>query len=286
MTYGITGNTGKERLWQPVSGLIDWFEGHGLSYVLESDVADGLVARGLQAADLCQAHTAQDPALESDVILSFGGDGTLLNAAHEIGVRQVPILGVNIGRLGFLADIEVNDLHRTIERLEAGDYRIEGRTVLAGRTGDGPVRYALNEFVLKREGSAGLISVRVTVDGRYLNTYWADGLIIATSTGSTAYSLSAGGPIIEPGSGVVVITPIAPHTLTVRPILVPNTARIEARVESTASAFTLSSDGRGGGKPGDPAQPIVIQKADYVVNLVKLPEQQYYDTLRKKLRWG
>ncbi len=285
MRYGITGNSGKDKLWQPVSDLVDWLTERNLPYVLEPDVAAGLVTRDLQPAALCEARRSYDPAAESDIILSFGGDGTLLNAAHEIGAREVPILGINIGRLGFLADIEVNQLLRTMERLEAGDFLLEGRTVLSGKAGQEPVRYAFNEFVIKREGSSALISLRVTIDGSYLNTYWADGLIVATSTGSTAYSLSVGGPIIEPGSGVVVITPIAPHTLTVRPILVSNNSIIEVHVESTGSKFTLSYDGHSSILK-DPTQPILIKKAPHVVKLVKMPEQHYFDTLRKKLGWG
>ncbi|HEX7070364.1 MAG TPA: NAD(+)/NADH kinase, partial [Rhodothermales bacterium] len=222
MRYGIAGNTSKDNLWRPVAALAEWMLEEGVEFCLREDVADGLVERKLLPAPVCAARSETDLAAVSDVVLSFGGDGTLLNTAHEVGKRATPILGVNIGRLGFLAEVEESQLRDTIKRLEAGDYRIDGRMVLGGRTSGGTIlreSWALNEFVIERAGASKMISIDVSVDGIYLNKYWADGLIIATPTGSTAYSLSTGGPLMTPGCGAIILTPIAPHTLTVRPMV-------------------------------------------------------------------
>ena len=288
MRYGIAGNTSKDKLWRPVAALAQWLLDEGIEFCMSEDVAAGLVARGLLRDTVCSARTEKDLAAASDVVLSFGGDGTLLRTAHEVGTRATPILGVNIGRLGFLAEVEEAHLRRTIQRLEAGDYRIEGRMVLRGRTSDDAALsadWALNEFVIERAGASKMVAIDVTVDGIYLNRYWADGLIFATPTGSTAYSLSAGGPIMTPGCGAVILTPIAPHTLTVRPIVLPDTAVIKARVHSEGQPYVISADGFSTLIRTDGIE-LSIRRAGHDVNLVKLPEQDYFQTIRSKLMWG
>lgn len=288
LTYGITGNTTKEKLWDPVARLVGWFLEREMDFCLSTEVARGLAERGLAGPGICAAREQAELATAADIILSFGGDGTLLHSAHEVGTAGTPILGVNIGRLGFLADIEMTQVQETILRLEAGEYRIERRMVLSAEVYDSErlqTEWALNEFVLERSGPSGLISIDVTVDGVHLNEYWADGLIISTATGSTAYSLSVGGPIIAPACGVIIITPIAPHSLTVRPIVLPDTSRIEARIVDSRQPYVLAADGRSQSfeKTGLRFQ---MRRADHTVNLVKLPEQHYFQTIRSKLMWG
>ncbi len=288
MIYGITGNTGKEKLWLPVAQLIGWFMERGLSFCLHRDVATGLAERRLLDPSVCEGHCSSDPARCADVILSFGGDGTLLNSAHEVGARGVPILGVNIGRLGFLAEIEVGQVQQTIERLEDGDYKVDRRMVLQVEMDNGvqlETSWALNEFVIERGGAAKLISIDISVDGEPLNTYWADGLIIATPTGSTAYSLSTGGPIMMPGCGAMILTPIAPHMLTVRPLVLPDTVEIEAAIRSEHQPFVLAADGFSHLIEGAQTR-FRIRRAQHTVNLIKLPEQHYFQTIRSKLMWG
>ncbi len=290
MIYGITGNTQKDALWEPVAEFAAWLEEESLSFLLQADLADGLAQRDLLDHETCHRHRSDAPAADSDVILSFGGDGTMLLSAHEVGTYETPILGVNIGRLGFLAEIEVGQLHATIRSLESGDYRIESRTLLSADVlgeGTAATYWALNEFVIERSGSAGLLSIRVTVDGVHLNDYWADGLIISTPTGSTAYSMSVGGPIVAPGADVVILTPLAPHSLTVRPIVLPASAVIQARVTRNEQPYVLAFDGRSrvfeqAGESVD----FRFSRASHVVNLIKLPEQHYFQTLRSKLMWG
>ncbi len=290
MTYGITGNTQKNRLWKPVAELVSWLESEGLAFKLNSDLASGLVERNLTSAARCASAATPDLAQESDMILSFGGDGTLLTSAQEAGTHGTPILGINIGRLGFLADIEATQIRDAIRSLEQGAYRIEERLPLAARvqTPDSHWAYwALNEFVLERSGSAGLISIRAIVDGVHLNDYWADGLIVATPTGSTAYSMSAGGPIVVPGSEVFILSPLAPHSLTIRPIVLPADSVIEAEVSSDDTSYVLGFDGHS--QPFNPEEgPVTFRfaRANHRVRLVKLPEQHYFQTLRSKLMWG
>ena len=288
MTYGITGNTQKNELWKPAADLTSWLMGQGLSFYLHEDLADGLENRNLLDASICRKHGREDLVGAADMILSFGGDGTMLRSAHEVGTQGTPILGVNIGRLGFLADIEVSDLQATIRRLEKGDYRVESRLVLEAQLTSPSIskkRWALNELVVDRSGPAGLISIDVVVDDEPLNTYWADGLIVSTPTGSTAYALAAGGPIVAPDSDVVLLAPVAPHSLTVRPIILPASSTIEVRVEADRKPYVLAADGDSI-IIEEKFLEITIRQAAHKVNLVKLPEQHYFHTLRSKLMWG
>ena len=222
------------------------------------------------------------------MLLSWGGDGTLLNSAREAGTSHTPILGVNIGRLGFLADVETEHIQSAILALERGEYRVEERTLLDVHTSPAGVlapTWALNEFAIERSGQAGLLSIRVEIDGAFLNEYWGDGLIVATPTGSTAYSLSVGGPIIAPGAGVIVLSPVAPHTLTVRPVIVPDTSRLALRVFSRQNPYVVAIDGKGTRVEKDDVVFEVV-RADHTIHLVKLLGQGYFDTLRSKLMWG
>lgn len=288
MKYGITGNTQKEKLWTPVAHLAAWLMENDLDFCMKADLALGLAERRLLDTAVCEAHSVPDLAASADVLLSFGGDGTLLHSAHEVGTRGIPILGVNIGRLGFLADIEVGQLQQTILRLERGEYRTEQRMVLAAEIHDEALRetrWALNEFVVERSGPSGMLSINIAADGIHLNEYWADGLIIATATGSTAYSLSVGGPIVAPGCDVIILTPIAPHSLTVRPIVLPGSSVVEARVVDHQQPYVLAADGRSASFHA-PGVRFVIRRAAHTVNLVKLPEQHYFQTIRSKLMWG
>lgn len=290
MIYGITGNIRKDAIWSPVAEFATWLEAESLPFLLQGDLADGLASRELLDIDTCHSHRSDALAADSDILLSFGGDGTMLQSAHEVGTYETPILGVNIGRLGFLAEIEVGQLQASVRSLEEGDFRVEPRMLLSADVVEAAsigTYWALNEFVIERSGSAGLLSIRVTVDGVHLNDYWADGLIISTPTGSTAYSMSVGGPIVAPGSEVVILTPLAPHSLTVRPIVIPADAVIHARVTRNEQPYVLAYDGLSRVfDQSDEAAEFRFSRASHVVKLVKLPEQHYFQTLRSKLMWG
>jgi NAD+ kinase len=259
-----------------------------IPFTLHPIIAEGLQARALVAADVLGGMISSDLAEDVDIMLSFGGDGTLLRSAHEVGTLGTPILGVNIGRLGFLANVEVGDLEATILQLEKGNYGLESRLALsveieAEDTPD-PL-WALNEIVIERGGPVGMLAIEVYVDGTFLNTYWADGLIASTPAGSTAYSLAVGGPIVAPGSDVLILSPIAPHSLTVRPIVIPSGSVIEAQVVSSRQPYVLAADGMSTVPREDSAR-IRIREAEHRINLVTLPEQHYFQTLRSKLTWG
>ncbi len=288
MVYGITGNPTKDNLWDPLATLIQRLQDDDIEFWIHEPIASGLVERDLFAPAVCREHAVSNIAEAGDLVLSFGGDGTLLRSAHLTGPNDTPLLGVNIGRLGFLADIEIEQIHDALDALEAGDYRVEERLVLQAQMDSHPAfdaEWALNEFVLDRSGAAGLIEIEVTVDGTPLNTYWADGLIIGTPTGSTAYSLSTGGPIIAPGVEAVILTPIAPHTLTVRPIVLPADVTITCRVLQNDQPYVFAADGRST-MFDEHGLEFSVEQAAHTVNLVKLPGQHFFHTLRSKLMWG
>src|SRR5690606_19518555 len=251
-------------------------------------VAAGLVTRGLAEAAFCEAHATVDLAAEVDLVLSFGGDGTLLNTAHAVGTRGTPILGVNIGRLGFLTGSEVGEVEQAIRQTEAGEHRIEARVAIeADIEGDEPSepRWALNDVVVAKSGSASMIDVKVHAGGHYLNDYWADGLIVATPTGSTAYSLAAGGPLLAPNTDLIVVTPIAPHALTTRPIVLPDRVELTLEVTTRERPFLLAYDGTSEVIERGSAR-IVLRRASHTVRLVRLPGHGYSQTIRSKLSWG
>jgi len=220
------------------------------------------------------------------MVLSFGGDGTLLATARKVGRHQTPILGVNLGGLGYLAEISLESLYPRVEELLSGAYRVEDRMVLSCSVVGSPQVYqALNDVVIDKAAFTRVVRIRTTIGGRYLNTYTGDGLIVATPTGSTAYSLSLGGPIVEPALNALIVNPLSPHTLADRPMIIGAEREIEAVIESGHSAMILSTDGqierhlRVGDK-------ILIRRADYVVKLVHFQDKFFYDVLREKLKWG
>ncbi|MEM0963274.1 MAG: NAD(+)/NADH kinase [Bacteroidota bacterium] len=286
MTYGITGNPTKDALWQPLRQLVAWLAQDGVAFGITPPLADGLLRRGLSDPALVEAHRQQDVAAGADVLLSFGGDGTLLRTAHA--ARGRPILGVNIGRLGFLTKVEVGEIWTAIEAIERGRTGIEERMTLdvevEGGGLEGVPSWALNDVVADKSGTTSMIQVEARVDGIPLNTYWADGLVVATPTGSTAYALSVGGPILTPGTETIVVAPIAPHTLTARPIVLPCDAKLELRVETRDHPFAFACDGISTVLDGGAV--IHIRRGEEPVRLVTLPDRDYFSTIRDKLSWG
>lgn len=280
MTVGIVINRDKTRAAESVAELCRTLDRRGITVSINRDAAD--LMKGLP----CPARSVDMPALlrDCDFILSFGGDGTLLATARAVGHSGKPILGVNIGKLGFLTAVEMADVVRAVERLIAGDYRSESRLVLHAQLDGHPPIFALNDLVVIRSDAARMIRIRVDVDGTFLNRYTADGLIVATPTGSTAYSLSANGPILTPSLDALVINPICPHTLTMRPIVVGGTQEIRLHLEDGYTAF-LSSDGQEE-KQLTGGEVITIRKAAHAIQLVRFPEKDFFDILRGKLHWG
>jgi NAD+ kinase len=219
-----------------------------------------------------------------DVLISFGGDGTMLSAANLLLKSNIPIMGVNVGKLGFLAEYSIQSLDKALIDLVEGNFRIVDRSVLEANA-KGQTLYALNDFVVEKKGSSRMITVSAYTNEHYIGDYRGDGLIVTTPTGSTAYSLSCGGPILSPSTKVICLTPIAPHSLTYRPLVLPDTNEIELRVFSPTGEANLVADGRTTVTIQN-NDTIKIHKSNYVVKLIKPTNSTYYDLLRKKLLWA
>ncbi|MDY4432699.1 MAG: NAD kinase [Prevotella sp.] len=233
------------------------------------------------------AGTFRDLDFDIDYVISMGGDGTLLKAASKVGARSVPIIGINMGRLGYLADVPATDIEEAIERLYSGDYVTENHSVIEATAMRGSLSgcpRALNDIAVLKQDNASMITIHARIDGKELITYQADCLIISTPTGSTAYSLSNGGPIIMPATDVLCLTPVAPHSLSVRPIVVPAKAEITLTVESRSHNYLVAIDGRSEKLPERTT--LRIRRAPYEVKIVKRHGGGYITTLRGKMMWG
>ncbi|MFO7613192.1 MAG: NAD kinase [Bacteroidales bacterium] len=222
-----------------------------------------------------------------DYLISIGGDGTILNALTLVRDSGIPVMGINIGRLGFLSSISKDEILPAIDRLINRDFTIDPRALVRLSEPEnlfGDLNYALNEFTITRKDTTTLIKLHVYVDDMFLNSYWADGLIIATPTGSTAYSLSTGGPIMTPGSENFVITPIAPHNLTVRPVVIPDKSKIRIVVDGREEQYFVSLDSRRASI--QPNLELVVEKSDFKFNIIQMKDRNFFMTIREKLKWG
>jgi NAD+ kinase len=232
-------------------------------------------------------YEAHDKPEDIDFFISIGGDGTLLEAVTHIGRLQTPVLGINTGRLGFLATISKEECEQALERVLKGAYGLDKRSVLKLESNAAvfnSMNFALNDFTVVKKDTSSMITIHTYIDGEFLNSYWADGIIVATPTGSTGYSLSCGGPLIFPRSGNFVITPVSPHNLTVRPIIVSDSSVISFQIEGRSKRFLVSLDSRISSV--DSSVQLTVKKADFTVNLIQLEGQHYFKTLRQKLNWG
>jgi NAD+ kinase len=265
-----------------VRTLIDWLTARGLSVVLEKETA-----ALAPAAPVTAAHKSELPGLV-DALIVLGGDGTLLSMARAVGDLGVPMLGVNLGGLGFLTATTLDEMLPALEALVAGDMAVEERMVLAARlvrAGQVTGEYmALNDVVITKSAMSRIIDLAVSVDGRHATAYRADGLIISTPTGSTAYNLSAGGPILFPTMDAVVLTPIAPHTLSNRPIVLPGAQRIDVTLRVDQEVM-LTMDGQVG-VPLRERDVVEVQKARARIRLMRFETKDFFSVLRTKLKWG
>lgn len=221
-------------------------------------------------------------------LLSLGGDGTMLSAVSQVRDSGIPIAGINFGRLGFLAAIHKTQIQEALDEIFAGNYKLQSRELLEVTGSDRKLfaeeNFALNDITVFRHDTSSMITVNAVLNGELLNAYWADGIIIATPTGSTAYSLSCGGPIMMPGSGNFVITPIAPHNLNVRPIIISADSILELEIESRTEKYILSCDSKS--DTIETSTKLQIRRAPFLVNLIRLEKDSYFSTLREKLLWG
>lgn len=228
-----------------------------------------------------------DDMCDLDIALSVGGDGTFLRTAARVNRQNIPILGINTGRLGFLADVSSNEIEDTLDEIFKNYYRVEERTLLRLHTEEKAYRgynYALNEIAILKRDTSSMITIHTSLNDDYLTSYQADGLVIATPTGSTAYSMSVNGPIIVPQSQSIVLSPVAPHSLNVRPLVIPDSDIITLAVESRSKSFLIALDGRSEIFPSGIR--LRVSKADYTTQVIKRYNHTFYQTLREKLMWG
>ncbi len=282
-TVGIVSRPRREDIARVVPPLLEWLRAHGAETIcdLETGECIGRLAGRTMYREELPEH--------ADLLIVLGGDGTLLSAARLAVGRRVPILAVNLGGLGFLTSVSLDELFPILEEIFANRHRISERVMLASEVvrGGSIIRQqmALNDAVLNKEALARIMDLELRVDGEYVTTYKADGLIVATPTGSTAYSLSAGGPILYPLVDAFVVTPICPHTLTNRPIVIPDSVIIEIGFQSGENNAFLTLDGQIGIElsPGDR---VVLRSAPNKLRLVRPTKKTYYEILRSKLKWG
>lgn len=285
MKFAVFGNTFQVDKSVHVKRCLDILTGYGAETAV-----DGVFMRFLQReahVDFSPSELIEGRDFQADMALSMGGDGTFLETARRVGEKCIPILGVNTGRLGFLADADTQCLEEGMDALLNGRYEVEQRSVLAvSSVGDAIQGYpfALNEVAVLKRDNSSMIEIRAEIDGQLLTTYQADGLIVSTPTGSTGYALSVGGPVMSPESATFGVTPVAPHSLAVRPVTVCDNVDIELRVASRNHHYLLSIDGRS--EVLNEATVLHISRAPYTVGIVRLRGHSFFDTLRMKLSWG
>ncbi|ADQ80994.1 ATP-NAD/AcoX kinase [Paludibacter propionicigenes WB4] len=285
MRIALFGNIYRSVLLSHVQILFEYFESKDVVLLLNKELYEFVSEHG--ACDMTRTEIILDDNFEADIALSIGGDGTFLNTAARIGRKQIPILGINTGRLGFLADVSTEEIVPALDAVLAKKYSIQDRTLLAVETSDGTAfdyPYALNEVSVLKQDSSSMMSITASVNGEKVHTYHADGLLVSTPTGSTAYSMSVGGPLVVPEAGNFILSPIASHSLNVRPLIVPDTWTFELEVSSRSQCYLVALDGRS--MVLDLSTKLKITKADYTIKVIKQLNHTFFDTLKNKLMWG
>ncbi|HKR09733.1 MAG TPA: NAD(+)/NADH kinase [Gemmatimonadaceae bacterium] len=279
MRLGVIGHQGYEELPEILRTLFRVAKSLGLEPLLERELLD-VAGKG---------ERLEDPS-QLDALVTLGGDGTLLRGARFLDGRDIPILGVNLGRVGFLTSCQSNDFEPALKHLAGGEYVAQPRMALSARaiSADGQTRKqwrALNDFVLHKGGFARVVRLNVFVDGESIGTYAADGVVISTPTGSTAYSLSAGGPVVVPTVESIIITPISPHTLGVRPLVIPADAEVTVEANESPTELLVTVDGQVGTSFVKGEQ-LKVRRADNPVRIVRFPSTTFFERMRVKLGWG
>ena len=285
LRFALFGNIYQARKSASIQKVLSCIANHDAELYVDMEYYYFLKDNQRLSVNATKVFTGDD--FDADFVISMGGDGTFLKAASRVGHKDIPILGVNMGRLGFLADISPDDIEHCINALAQDDFAIESRALIQVEADGnllGDFSYALNDVAILKRDTASMISIRANINGQYLNTYQADGLVVSTPTGSTAYSLSNGGPIIVPGTKVFSMTAVAPHSLNVRPIVIPDSAIVELDVESRSHNFLVAIDGRS--EKCKEGTKITLRRAPYDVKVVKRSDHRYFNTLREKMMWG
>lgn len=285
MKFAIFGNKHQTRKSESIAALFEAITRRGDSYAIDKPFYDFLCAE--QIADPAPQELITDNSFTADVAISFGGDGTLLRTASRVGDKQIPLLGINAGRLGFLTATSNDNLDYVIEKIHNGEFDIEQRSLIEANTNGEALKsypFALNEIAIMKHDSSSMMTLKATLNGCDTITYQADGLIVATPSGSTGYSLSVGGPIIAPQANVLTLTPIAPHSLSARPLVVSDDTVIEITVNSRSGNYLIAIDGRN--ESCDEHTAITIKKASYRQLIIRRREHSFIQNLQEKLMWG
>lgn len=285
LRFALFGNTYQEHKSAHVTHLLEILRRRKAQICISNEFYDFL--RNHTKADLSGLEVFEGNNFSADMVLSIGGDGTFLKAASRVGKKEIPILGINTGRLGFLADVLPDQMEDAFDEIYQGNYLAEPRRVLK-LTCNGHVLkgypYGLNEIAVLKRDTSSMITIHAYINGEPLNVYQADGLVISTPTGSTGYSLSVGGPILVPQSGTISLTAVAPHSLNVRPIVIRDDWEITLDVESRSHNFLIAVDGRS--ETCREGTRLTIKRADYYVRIVKRCHHSFFNTLREKMMWG
>lgn len=285
LVIALFGNTYQEKKSVKILQIINSIRAKQFKMIIEREYYNFLTSK--LYIPLKQADTFDGDNFTADVVLSIGGDGTFLKAASYVNNKNIPILGLNMGRLGFLADLDIDHLDATLDRILEGDYKLEERSVLALETEGKKLHlcpYALNEIAILKHDISSMISIRTCINNDYLVTYQSDGLIISTPTGSTAYSLSVGGPIMVPGSGILALSPVAPHSLNIRPIVMRDDVTITLDVTSRSRDFLVAIDGQS--ESCEEKTRLTIRRAPYTIKIIKRDDHNFFQTLHEKMMWG
>ena len=289
MKVAIFGQFYHNNSGESVTTLCNFLSNKNLAIHIEEDFYKTLKNKGLNLKSTDSIQTFTDIDHSFDMLVSIGGDGTILRAITHLKDLNIPIVGINTGRLGFLATIQEDEIEVALSEIFNNNYNISERTLLKIETD--PVNkqlleldFALNEIAVSRKNTTSMITVETQLDGEYLTSYWADGLIISTPTGSTGYSLSCGGPVITPGSNALVLTPIAPHNLNARPLVIRDDTEIVLKVSGREDNYLVSLDSRIATLDNNTV--VTIKKADFKIKMIELKNESFLRTLRKKLLWG
>lgn len=286
MKIAIHGRNFKPETQPYIQALFDQLADRGIGVQVSEPFELFLQKSAVQKKETA-IYSSRSQIFEADFFFSIGGDGTLLETVTHIGARQIPILGINTGRLGFLATTAPEQATKALDSLANGHYSFDDRSLIhldSDRDLFEGLPFGLNEFSITRRDTSSMITVHTYIDGEYLNSYWADGLIVSTPTGSTAYSLSCGGPVVLPHSSNLIITPVSPHNLNVRPLVVSDSSVISFEIEGRSRYYLVSLDSRS--RAVDSTVQLAVRKENFKARLVKLNNENFLYTLRNKLNWG
>lgn len=285
LTFAIFGNSFQPRKSQSLMRVLDFLRSKGANIIFDRTFYDFLTAE--QNQELGEVGTFEGDDFNADYVISMGGDGTFLKAAVRVGIKSIPLIGINMGRLGFLADVLPGEVETALQAVLEGNYNIEEHTAIQISTNGGNFdgcHYALNDIAVLKRDIASMIGIHTSIDGSFLVNYQADGLIVSTPTGSTAYSLSNGGPIIVPQTRTLCLTPVAPHSLNIRPIVISDSSTVTLEVESRSHNYLVAVDGRS--YTMHEGSTVTISKAPFVTRIVKPNGRRYFSSLRDKMMWG